>query len=62
LPSADIVPAGYIVMRHAVRAGRPVRAYQKWIERIPDVYRKEALDQVGGGVSSTDDDAECLAP
>ena len=61
LPSADIVPAGYIVMQHAVRAGRPVRAYQKWIARIPDVYRKEALDQVGDGVSSTDDDAECLA-
>ena len=29
LPSADIVPAGYIVMQHAVRAGRPVQAYQK---------------------------------
>ena len=61
LPSADILPAGYIVMQHAVRSGRPVQAYQKWIERIPDVYRKEALDRVGGGVSSTDDDSECLA-
>ena len=61
LPSADIVPAGYIVMQHAVRAGRPVQAYQKWIERIPDVYRREALDRVGDGVSSTDDDSECLA-
>ena len=27
LPSADIVPAGYIVMQHAVRVGRPVQAY-----------------------------------
>ena len=61
LPSADILPAGYIVMQHAVRSGRPVQAYQKWIERIPDVYRQEALDLVGGGVSSTDDDPECLA-
>ena len=40
LPSADIVPAGYIVMQHAVRAGRPVQAYQKWIEWIPAVYHK----------------------
>ena len=61
LPSADIVPAGYIVMQHAVRSGRPVQAYQKWIERIPNVYRKEALEQVDGSISSTDEDSECLA-
>ena len=61
LPSADIVPAGYIVMQHAVRVGRPVQAYQKWIKRIPDVYRKEALDSVATGAPSTEGDPECLA-
>ena len=62
LPSADIVPAGYIVMQHAVRAGRPVQAYQKWIKRIPDVYRRQVVpDLPGGGSSSTEDDEECLA-
>ena len=61
LPSADIVPAGYIVMQHAVRAGRPVQAYQKWIGRIPEVYRKEALEQTDGAVLSTEDDSECVA-
>ena len=61
LPSADIVPAGYVVMQHAVRAGGPVQAYQKWIGRIPDVYRKEALDGAGCSVSSTEEDSECLA-
>jgi len=61
LPSADILPAGYIVMQHAVRAGRPVQAYQKWIKRIPNVYRKEVLQQADGSVSSTEDDSECLA-
>jgi len=61
LPTADILPAGYIVMQHAVRAGRPVQAYQKWIRRIPEVYRKEALAQVDGKVTSTEDDSECLA-
>ncbi|MCY4636603.1 MAG: hypothetical protein OXG04_19240 [Acidobacteria bacterium] len=30
-------------------------------KRIPNVYRKEALGQVGGNVSSTEDDSECLA-
>ena len=61
LPSAEITPAGYVVMQHAVRAGRPVLAYQRWIRRIPGVYRKEALDGTGPSASSTDDDPQCLA-
>ena len=61
LPSADITPAGYIVMQHAVRAGRPVQAYQKWLHRIPQVYRKEALDQPNGGPAAAADDPNCLA-
>ena len=61
LPSARIEPAGYIVMQHAVREGRPVQAYQKWIERIPEVYRKEALEDGERDSSSTGGDSECLA-
>ena len=61
LPSTEITPAGYIVMQHAVSADRPVQAYQKWIRRIPEVYGKEALNGAGCGVSSTEDDTECLA-
>ena len=61
LPSARSEPAGYIVMQHAVREGHPVQAYQKWIERIPDVYRREALDDGELVSSSTEGDSECLA-
>ena len=61
LPAADIVPAGYVVLQHAVRAGRPVQAYQKWIRRIPGVYREAVLDQDGGGASLTEHDPACLA-
>lgn len=61
LPSADITPAGYIVMQHAVRAGRPVQAYQKWMRRIPEVYRAEALDAMTERAPSTDNDLYCLA-
>ena len=61
LPSAEITPAGYVVIRNAVRAGRPVLAYQRWSRRIPGVYRKEALDGTGPSASSTDDDPHCLA-
>jgi cellulose biosynthesis protein BcsQ len=61
LPSADITPAGYVVMQHAVRADRPVKAYDKWIRRIPGVYHKEVLDDNGTFPQSTTEDPECLA-
>ena len=61
LPSADILPAGYIVMQHAVRRGRPVQAYQKWIKRIPMAYSKEVLGNANPESSSTEGDSACLA-
>ena len=61
LPAADITPAGYIVMQHAVLGGRPVQAYGKWLRRIPAVYRTEALEEANGGAAAADDDANCLA-
>ena len=61
LPSADMKPAGYVVMQHAVRSGSPVQSYQRWMTRIPGVYHKEALGEDASTASSTDDDPECLA-
>jgi len=61
LPTADIIPAGYVVMQHAVRADRPVKAYEKWMKRTPGVYRKEVLDDTGSPAASTADDPNCLA-
>ena len=52
LPEGQMEPAGYIVMQHAVYANRPVKAYEKWANRIPDVYREEV---------DADGDAACLA-
>lgn len=61
LPVSAISPVGYVVLRHTMQPGPAVRAYQKWTERIPAVYRKEVLDLPGRGASSTEDDTECLA-
>ena len=61
LPDAGIEPAGYVVMQHAVRAARPVRAYQKWMRRIPRVYRTAILGEDAPAVGSTEGDNECLA-
>ena len=61
LPSGDMAPAGYVVMRHSVTAGRPARAFGKWIERIPAAYHKDILDNPAGTPESIDSDPARLA-
>ena len=48
-------------MQSAVRAGRPARAYRKWMRLIPGVYHDVVLDAAGETASSTEDDRECLS-
>jgi cellulose biosynthesis protein BcsQ len=44
LPRGRLEPVGYIVMRHSVQAGRPARAFSRWIAKIPQQYRTYVLD------------------
>jgi hypothetical protein len=37
-------PLGYIIMQHAEKLGRPVRAYERWAEKIPMVYAEYVLN------------------
>jgi hypothetical protein len=37
LPSGDMHPAGYVLLGHGLRLGRPVQAYERWMARIPSV-------------------------
>jgi cellulose biosynthesis protein BcsQ len=56
LPEGRMLPVGYIVLQHSMRLDRPVKAYDRWIARIPEVYRTAVLDQtVGGNIPITDD-------
>jgi len=61
LPAADIVPAGYVLMQHAVRADRPVKAYERWAVRVPGVYRAEVLGEDHPPAARPEDDPHCLA-
>ncbi|MEI6819337.1 MAG: AAA family ATPase [Verrucomicrobiota bacterium] len=45
LPTGDMTPAGYIVMQHGMRDNRPVKAYQRWMDKIPPVYRNAVLNE-----------------
>jgi len=40
LPSGTLQPLGYVVSRHSVLSGGAVKAFQRWIDRMPAVYRR----------------------
>ena len=62
IPPGTMEPAGYVVLQHAVRLDRPVKAYDRWISRIPSVYHDSLLDTPGSDASqSVASDPECLA-
>jgi chromosome partitioning protein len=60
LPRGLMQPAGYICQQHSVRLSRPVKAYDKWINRIPDVYRECVLQEPMQGLTPSTDPL-CLA-
>jgi len=45
LPTGAMSPVGYIVMQHGMRDSRPVKAYQRWMDKIPPVYRSAVLNE-----------------
>jgi cellulose biosynthesis protein BcsQ len=45
LPSGKIKPIGYIVLRHSIRLDRPVKAFERWIARMPSTYAEAVLNQ-----------------
>ncbi|HKV58605.1 MAG TPA: AAA family ATPase [Ktedonobacteraceae bacterium] len=61
LPQGHMQPIGYVVLQHAVRMDRPVKAYDRWIARIPEVYREYLLDEPEKAMIAIEHDPECLA-
>jgi cellulose biosynthesis protein BcsQ len=62
LPKGRMHPIGYVVQQHSVRLSRPVKAYDRWVNRIPDEYRVSILGQPQPPADlRTVDDPECLA-
>ena len=62
LPEGAMKPLGYIVQQHSVRLGRPVRAYDKWVNRMPETYHRHLLKRDGGSFPDKPvNDEKCLA-
>ena len=57
-----MAPVGYIVMQHGMRDNRPVKAYQRWMDKIPPVYRSAVLNEsIAGSTPSVLQDPYLLA-
>lgn len=54
-PRGSMEPIGYVVLQHAVRLDRPVKAYDRWLRRIPGEFHRSVLGEDGSSVSSSDD-------
>jgi len=60
LPEGAMAPIGYVVLQHAMRLDRPVKAYERWMDRIPGAYRQLVLGESGEGAPPVAEDPECL--
>ncbi len=62
LPTGDMRPIGYVVSRHSVLAGKQARAFRKWLDRLPSVYREKVESElVSDTALQIDSDDRCLA-
>ncbi len=60
LPAGNVRTLGYVVQQHAVRLDRPVKAYDKWLSRIPLEYHNSVLCEQPLPDQSIDSDPACL--
>lgn len=61
LPPVQMRPIGYVVLQHSVRLDRPVKAYDRWIARIPSQYRESVMGEIPPEGLTVANDPECLA-
>jgi cellulose biosynthesis protein BcsQ len=61
LPQGEMKPVGYVVMQHGLRDNRPVKAYKRWMDRIPQTYRESILEESGTAPAEVMGDPNCLA-
>lgn len=58
IPEGLIQPIGYVVQQYGVRLDRPVKAYDKWVNRMPAEYARNLLSNQKGPYAETPEDDE----
>jgi len=61
LPQGAMEAIGYVCQQPVVRLSRPVKAYDKWVNRIPRVYREAVLNEPDTVPIRQQEDPHCLA-
>jgi chromosome partitioning protein len=56
LPRGRIQPAGYVVMQAGMRLSRPVKAYERWVQRMPVEYHRSVLEEAVGDAMPLEQD------
>jgi cellulose biosynthesis protein BcsQ len=59
LPSGLIEPIGYVILQFGIRDSRPVKAYERWLAKIPDTYHRFVLNAPKPGLLLSND-SSCL--
>ena len=60
LPRGEMQPIGYLCQQHSVRLDRPVKAYDKWVKRIPAIYCESVLNK-DPNINGQLEEDHCLA-
>jgi cellulose biosynthesis protein BcsQ len=61
MPKGLMEPMGYVVSQHGIRESRPVKSYQRWLDRIPRIYREAVLNEDAGKLPKPESDPYALA-
>ncbi|NJK60028.1 MAG: AAA family ATPase [Oscillatoriales cyanobacterium SM2_1_8] len=61
LPRGEMQPIGYVVLQHGIRFDRPVKAFQRWIDRIPTTYNDKVIQKQDAIVAHPSSDPNRLA-
>jgi chromosome partitioning protein len=61
LPAGQMAPSGYVTTQHSQYAGRPSQAYDKWLNRVPEVYLREVCRDTSKSIPPLAQDRNCLA-
>ena len=60
LPTGNMQPLGYLCQQYSARLDRPVKAYDRWIKMVPEIYRRAVLDETTTSAQLPADDPYCL--
>ena len=62
IPGVGMRPIGYLCQQAGVRLTKPVKAYDKWVNRIPAVFREYVIEEsIRDRTMKPQDDPYCLA-